>query len=461
MNTTDIARMWPEIERDLKQFDPCFSRVEPRAHLRTYVRGQLSDIPRKSIEPIALTQGTPPRTLQKFLAQHVWDEDGMRNRLQRLVAAEHADERAVGVIDETSHPKKGCHTPGVKRQYCGATGKIDNCTVSVHLAYAGDGMRLLLDADLFVPEEWADDTERRREAGIPGSVVHRTKCDIALALLDRALGNGVHFRWLTFDEGYGQSPEFLHALTARNQRYVAEVPVSMHGWVREPRVMQRDHGKRTGRPRRMPRVFVQDSHVSSVRNLFRHSPAFTRQAWIALYVKDTTKGPVVWEIKESPFWLRREGVPTAEHRLVVARNALTSEIKYFVTNATASVRIEEIMSVAFTRWTVERCFEDAKTELGLSHFEVRNWTSLMRHLLITSVGLLLLSRVTKRHCSKSADGDALSGPHRGGRVDARAVDDTEQAGGVPGARRRHARAVPDPGARRIRGASSRDHQKTA
>lgn len=461
MDTTDIARLWPEIERELERFDACFTREEPRAHLRTYLRGQLSDIPRKSIEPIALAHGTPPRTLQKFLAQHVWDQDGMRDRLQRLVAAEHADDHAIGVLDETAHPKKGCRTPGVKRQYCGATGKIDNCTVSVHLAYAGDGMRLLLDAELFVPEEWTDDDARRREAGIPEGLVHRTKPRIALALLDRALGNGVHFRWLTFDEGYGQSPEFLHALTARNQRYVAEVPVSIHGWVREPRVMRRDHGRRSGRPRRMPRVFVQDSRVSSVENLFRHSPAFTRQRWTALHVKDTTRGPVVWETRQSPFWLRREGLPTAEHRLVVARNALTAEIKYFVTNAPPSVRIEEILSVAFTRWTVERCFEDAKTELGLSHFEVRNWTSLTRHLLVTSVGLLALSRVTKRHCSKSADDHPVPGPHRGGGVDARTVDDAEEAGGVPGARGRHARAVPDPRTRRERSASSRNHRKTA
>lgn len=436
-------------------------REEPRVHLRTYLRGQLSDIPRKSVEPIALLHGTPPRTLQKFLAQHLWDEDGMRDRLQRLVAAEHADDHAVGVIDETAHPKKGSHTPGVKRQWCGATGKIDNCTVSVHLAYAGDGMRLLLDAELFLPEEWTVDDARRREAGVPDGVVHRTKWQIALSLLDRTLGNGVRFRWLTFDEGYGQAPEFLHALTARNQRYVAEVPTTIHGWVREPRVMRRNHGARNGRPRRVTRVFVQDSRVSSVENLFRHSPSFTRQAWTALHVKDTTRGPVVWEVKESPFWLRRDGVPTAEHRLVVARNALTGEIKYFLTNAPSSVRIEEIARVACTRWTVERCFQDAKTELGLSHFEVRNWTSLTRHLLLPAVGLLALSRVTSRRCSKSADDHGVPGEGGGGGVDAGEVDVAGEADGVSGAGRRHVRAVPHPRPRGVRRASACNAQNTA
>ena len=460
MHQSDIANLWPEIERELRRFDPCFAREEPRAHLRTYLRGQFSDLPRKSIEPIALAHGTAPRTLQKFLAQHLWDENGMRDRLQRLVAAEHADDHAVAVLDDTGHPKKGRHTPGVKPQWCGATGKIDNCTVSVHLAYAGDGMRLLLDSDLYMPKEWIVDDARHREAGIPDGV-YRTKTEIALAILDRTLGNGVKFRWLTFDEGYGQAPEFLHALTARNQRYVAEVPVTMHGWASEPRVMHRDHGKRNGRPRRMPRVFVQDSRVSSVKNLFRHSPAFTGQAWTPLYVKDTTKGPVVWEIKQAPFWLRRNELPTAEHRLVVARNAVTAEIKYFVTNAPPSVRVEEIIRVAFTRWTVERCFEDAKTELGLSHFEVRNWTSLMRHLLLTALGLLVLSRVTKRHRSKSPGADGVPSAHGSGGVDASAIDVACEADRVPRARRRQARAIPGPRSRRIRGASPRDHQETA
>jgi hypothetical protein len=146
---------------------------------------------------------------------------------------------------------------------------------------------------------------------------------------------------------------------------------------------------------------------------------------------------------------------------VVARNAVTAEIKYFVTNAPPSVRVEEIIRVAFTRWTVERCFEDAKTELGLSHFEVRNWTSLMRHLLLTAVGLLVLSRVTKRHRSKSSGPDGVPGAHGSGGVDACAIDVTWEADRVPRARRRQSRAVPGPRSRRIRGASTRDHQETA
>lgn len=442
MNASDIARLWPEVERELRRFDRFFVRSEPREHLRTYLRGQMSDLQRKSIEPIALQAGTPPRTLQAFLANNVWDEHAMRDAIQRLVAAEHADERAVCVIDDTAHAKKGRCTPGVKRQWCGASGKIDNCTISVHLAYAGAGVRLLLDSELFLPEDWAQDHDRRREARVPADTTHRTKWAIALASVDCAIRNGVRFRWLTFDEGYGQAPEFLFALADRGLRFVAEVPSCFHGWVREPRVMRRNHGCRNGRPRRMPRVFVQDSRVSSVENLFRHSPALRDQAWSTLRVKDTGEGPVVWQAKECRFFLRRGGLPTPEHRLVVARNVLTGEIKYFVSNAPPSTRLEEILAVAFTRWTVERCFEDAKSELGMSHFEVRNWPSLTRHLLLTALGLLVLTRITAKHRPKSRRSHGLPGPHRGGRIAARTVDGTRAASPAPRPHRQAARVLP-------------------
>jgi SRSO17 transposase len=139
MDADEIEALGPALDAYLSEFDDCFGRVEPRAHLRTYVAGQLSGLPRKSVEPIALAAGVPPRTLQQFLSDAKWQQGMMRDRLQQLVARDHADPLAVGLIDETSAPKKGDQTPGVQRQHCGATGKIDNCVVTVHLGYATGG----------------------------------------------------------------------------------------------------------------------------------------------------------------------------------------------------------------------------------------------------------------------------------------------------------------------------------
>ena len=136
MDASTIMRLKPELTRFLHQFDPCFGRVTTRRYLDLYVEGQLSDLPRKSIEPMADAVGEPPRNLQEFLGLFRWDEPAVRDGLQQYVARRHAHPQSVGVVDETSFVKKGRKTACVQRQHCGAVGKIENCVVSVHLGYA-------------------------------------------------------------------------------------------------------------------------------------------------------------------------------------------------------------------------------------------------------------------------------------------------------------------------------------
>src|SRR5205807_6520642 len=177
-----ILSLGPLLADFLDQFADCFSRSEPRGHLANYIRGQLSDLPRKSVQPIADLTGTPRRTLQEFLSWSEWEHSPMRARVQEIVARDHADPHAIGIIDDSGHPKSGTKTACVQRQWCGNTGKIDNCVVSVHLSYASFDtcFRAMLDSDLFLPEHSWNDPERRAEAGIPDDIVYRPKYDIAL-----------------------------------------------------------------------------------------------------------------------------------------------------------------------------------------------------------------------------------------------------------------------------------------
>ena len=175
MDADQIRRLRPELRRYLNRFDDCFARPEGRAHLRTYVEGQLSDLDEKSCEPIALAAGIPPRNLQEFLAHYKWEEDRTRDRLQEMVIREHSGPNLIAIIDETSDVKKGDKTPGVKRQWCGTVGKTENCIVTVHLGYATGDFHCLLDGELFLPEDWAADRDRCRGAGIPDDVVYRPK----------------------------------------------------------------------------------------------------------------------------------------------------------------------------------------------------------------------------------------------------------------------------------------------
>src|SRR5579863_4631060 len=274
MDAEQIRGLEPLLVDYLKRFDDCFARRDTRAHFPVYVRGQLSELPRKSVEPIALAAGTPVRTLQEFLTYLSWDEDRMRSRVGEIVALEHADTESIGVIDETGWVKKGERTPGVQRQYCGSVGKQENSIITVHLGYAAGEFHCLLDGDLFLPESWSADRPRCRRAGIPDAVVYRSKTAIALELYDRALANGVRFEWLTFDEWYGGKPPFLRALQARGQKFVAEIPKDFTAWIKPPRVTTRAfHRRRRGRGRKTPRLVAGGLQAQTVEHLARSHAA--------------------------------------------------------------------------------------------------------------------------------------------------------------------------------------------
>ena len=280
MDAGQIRSLQPRLTEYLSGFADCFGRRDTRAHLSVYVSGQLSDLGEKSVEPIALKAGIPPRTLQEFLASYRWDEDCLRRRLHTIVANEQASPRSIGIIDETSDTKKGVKTPGVQRQYCGAVGKQDNCIVTVHLGYAADDFHCLVDGELFLPESWANDRKRCQEAGIPDTRNYRPKTEIALELYDRSVSHGIRFEWLTFAEWYGSKPPFLRALDERGQKFIGAVHKDFTAWTQPPHVTERPfrRGGR-GRPRRTPRVVAGSRMPLTVAEMMRFHRPLREQAW--------------------------------------------------------------------------------------------------------------------------------------------------------------------------------------
>jgi SRSO17 transposase len=392
----------------LREFDDCFGRREPAAHLKTYVLGQLSDLPRKSLEPIADAAGMEPRTLQHFLSRHEWDEQRVQDLLQQRVARRHRHACSIGVFDDTGHGKKGDKTPGVQRQWCGRLGKVDNCVVTVHLAYAAGNFHCLLGSDLFLPEDWSKDRQRCRRAGIPEDMAHRPKWKIALDLRDRAVANGVEFHWMTFDENYPMNPEFLFALDDRGQHYVGEVKRTFTGWLSRPELLYKRRAGAKGRPGRLPRLKKKNVRPISLENMLTYSPRLRKIPWETFHMKDTQKGPTVWQAKASPIYLKRDSLPTRAHWLVVARNVENpEEVKFFIANAPAGTPLEVLLHVGFSRWRVERCFEDQKSELGMSHFEIRNYRSLQRHLIVTALTYLFLAEVHQQWRGEKSAPDGL------------------------------------------------------
>ena len=423
MTEQEIARLGPSFSAYLGRYRPCFLQGRTAAHFDNYCRGLLADLPRKSVEPIALECGTAVRTLQEFLTACKWDHDRARALLQRGVAEQldalardaaerrttgsrssrqatrhrtadrdasiaHRDAAArqalgrIGVIDETSAVKKGDRTPGVQRQYCGCVGKIENGIVTVHVAVVQGDYKTLLDADLYLPESWDADRERCRDAGIPDDIVYRAKWEIARDQLIRLAENDIHFDWLCFDEGYGSKVPFLEFLNVAQQRFVAEVPKSFS--VRT----------KAGGPSRRADEVVRAQQSNS---------------WRRFRLSRQTLGHQVWRAKTIRVWAAGRW-----QRLIVAVNETTGEVKYFLSNA-ATAGLARMLRVAFTRWNVEHLFRVAKQEVGLTHYEGRDYTGLMRHLILGMIVMGFVSQeATRQRGEKSADhtGANLPSPER-------------------------------------------------
>ena len=420
MTADQIRSLQPALAA-LLQLRPFFKWEASFKHWQRYLLGLMADLKRRSVEPIALAGGVPPRTLQRFLELVEWDEIRLRDKQQQIVARDHTDRDAIGILDESGNPKKGKHTAAVKRQWCGNTGKVDNCVVSVHTGYVSGDFQCLLDSDVYLPQEWADDLPRRRAVHIPDDVVFRTKQEIALEQIRRCLGNGIRVAAWTFDEHYGQSYAFLDGLDGLGQTYVAEVPCHFHGWAVPPKILHRatpQELRRKGKKRRFPRLAKTAPKTSEVRNLLKHSPAFTQQPWTPIHIKDGEKGPMVREVKVISFRMQRDGLPTRSHWLIAARNPeQPDDVKFFVSNAPAGSPLEWLVYVAYSRWPIEQCFKEEKDELGFDHFEVRGWRSIHRHMVLTQVSHLYLNRmrehlIAEEHAAKEAGFFSLPRPRR-------------------------------------------------
>jgi SRSO17 transposase len=399
MTDEELDGLGAALDDFLQPYLFCCGYTQTFGHLHTYCRGLLSDLKRKSVEPIALASGAAVRTLQEFLRDHQWQHSQVCAQLQRRVGAELAglpDDGLgnVGLVDETSALKSGTKTPGVQRQYLGCVGKIDNGIVTVHLGVCKGRYKTLIDAELFLPEDWAKDRDRCKEAGIPADTTYRPKWQIALEEVDRAKANQVLLDWLTFDEGYGMVPEFVRGLDDRELLFVGEVPKNLSC------LAVNASGRR-------PNATVKGRRADDA---VRHSPAFLKQPWLKVKLSRQTVGAQVWEVKAAQIWqMQNKEWSGRTYWLIWARNVATGEEKYFQSNAPANAKLETLVRVAFRRWNVEHAFRVGKSELGFSHYEGRSYTGLMRHQTLCLLMLTFVAGHTERLRGEKSGGDDGAG----------------------------------------------------
>ena len=242
-------------------------------------------------------------------------------------------------------------------------------------------------------------------------MVFKTKPQIALDLIDRARGNGIEVMAWTADELYGRDGMFLDGLDERREAFVVEILPTTHVWLMKPKILKKPPQKRTGRPRAYPRLRKREQKPSEVQNLAKHSPIFREQTPQRYRIKDTHRGSEVWEVRWHTCWrkVHTDKLVSTQCTLIIARNVLTNETKYFLSNRVPGRdgwSLRKILRVAFGRWPVEDCFRETKEELGLDHFECRGWRCIHRHLYVTILSQLFCARVRQQF---SPTDDVLSG----------------------------------------------------
>ena len=352
-----------------------FERREPRQRALAYLKGLLSPLERKNGWQLAEFAGdSTPDGVQRLLATYEWDENLVRDDLRDYVVERLGDPCGVLVIDETGFIKKGTKSAGVKRQYSGTAGRIENCQIGVFLAYASPHGRAFLDRELYLPKEWAEDEDRRTEAGVPSDRAFQTKPQLAKVMLQRALEAGAPASWVTADEVYGNDRRLRIWLEEQGISHVLSVKSTEPLWVwTEKGPAQVGAAKLV-------------SHVLD-------------EEWVRLSVGDGAKGPRMYDWARIPIRPLKE--PGKEHWLLVRRSiAKPEELAYYVCFGPEDTTLEELVGVAGIRWSIEEGFEQAKGEVGLDHYQVRKWVSWYRHITLALLAHAFLAVVRAGESSK-------------------------------------------------------------
>jgi SRSO17 transposase len=388
MDEQQLQQLKPELEGFLARYAPLFGKDENQAHARCFVQGLLHKGERRNTENIAeALQGGPVRSLQAFITTGAWRDTALLTELGRQALEVLADDDAVWNSDETGFPKKGTKSVGVKRQYSGTLGRTDNCQIGVFANYCSAKGHTFMDRRLFLPEEWADDSPRRNEAGVPDDVIFRTKPTLALEMVAQAVAAETPFRWVGGDSVYGDNPTFVQGVRALGKWYVLDIACDTQVWTAPPRVIPAEERPRPrrGRPPTTPLVVGERQRVDAI------AAALPTRAWQRVVVGEGSQGPRMYEYAEVPVWFCEDELPGPPERLLIRRSLGQSpEWKYHRSNAPATASLEKVAQVRGTRWTIEEDIASAKGECGLDEYETRGWVGWHHHTALSMLALLFL-----------------------------------------------------------------------
>jgi SRSO17 transposase len=352
---------------------PRFGRPEMQQRAHAYLEGLLKPVERKNGWQLAEAIGQPsPYSVQHLLDRAHWHADAVRDDLRSYVIDYLGQQDAVLVLDETGFLKKGTHSAGVQRQYSGTAGRIENCQIGVFMAYVSRLGHTLIDRELYLPREWAEDISRRRAAKIPDEIVFATKPQLAQSMLARAIATDIPFGWVTADEVYGNQRPLRVWLEQSERHYVMAVASNQYVW---------NHDLR---------------QITVAKLAAKVAP----EQWAMLWAGAGAKGPRCYD------WVR---IPLLSwqmpgQRWLLLRRSLSdaNEVTYYVAYTPTDCTLQTMVQVAGTRWAIEECFESAKGEVGLDQYEVRSWHGWYRHITLAMAAHAYLAVLHAREVTRPA-----------------------------------------------------------
>jgi len=372
------------------------------APLKNYCRGLLLPGERKSIEPMAarLDPGNVQaarQSLHHLVAKAPWSDEVLLERVreQVLPAMEKNGPVVAWIVDDTGFPKKGKHSVGVARQYCGQLGKQENCRVAVSLSVATWSSSLPIDYRLYLPKEWAEDAERRKKPEVPEEVEFQTKPEIALDQIRAAAATDVPRGIVLADAAYGINTEFRDGLTELGLQYVVGVQSSMTVWEPGQQPLPAKPRGRMGRPPRL--LHRSDRHQPvSVKQLAMSLPssAFQDVTWRAGTARKLRSRFAAVRVRPAHRDYEKAEPYPEEWLLIEWPRGEVEPTKYWVSTLPPTTKLKALVKMAKHRWIIERDYEELKQELGLGHFEGRNWRGFHHHatLCIAAYGFLVAER---------------------------------------------------------------------
>ncbi len=392
--------MLKRLEQFAQPFIASFGRREPKENTQIYMCGLLSDLERKNVESIAYRYDRDRRAIQQFIGTTPWDHQPLQQELARQVGDEIGEDDGVVVFDPSGHKKCGNDSVGVQRQWLGRLGKVDNSQVGIYMGYASRKEHALVDMRLYLPKSWANDKMRRRKCGVPKNICYQTRQELALDMLkdnDQYLPHD----WIAGDDEMGRSSDFRRDLRALGEQYLLAVPSNTGiGDLESKPPAYSGRGQPPKQPFRRVDIWRQ---------------ALSDSAWTKIYVRDGEKGPLVTEITKRRVVARTERGwdDYTEELLVVTRTPEangTMKYDYYLSNTPVDTPLKELARVVKAEHRIEDCFKRAKSEAGLSDYEVRTWAGWYHHQTLSLIALWFLIFETRRgkKIYTCADGSAGS-----------------------------------------------------